>query len=1197
MKNRNIFLGVALAMCFLMMVGTASAQFTQVWKVSAGTWPIFSTGDNFRGAALNTATGHYLVAQRAPKIYVYNAATGALLDSLNTTGISGGGGSVLQDIEVTSDGIVYASNLILNGLTENFKIYRWADDNNATVPTVAFSGLVKESARLGDAFDVAGTGTGTVIYAGGNASGTDSVQVFTTSDGTTFTNSGTIKITGQDAGAGIAQVTPGGDFLTSRLSAGSPIRRYSGTGGGRLESVPTSVTPALQADITYLQAAGRKWIASAESAATAGGAKGILLNASYGLAGAVKVGSTPALGTSANSSSNGADVELQYNTADSTMTIYVMIDNNGIAAYKTGNLLTTNLAPFAGNFIRNPYIPLSGQNDTVWADVQDDQFVPGGNVKLNYSVDGGANNVVTMTLTSGDTIKGTYRGIIPGSANTDGKRIAHFITATDNQAVVYTAATAGYFAGITKMTLTGPRAIDTSGLALWKTYGIRISGVCIQEDSITQKSRLDIVIQDASGGMTVNKSGQGPIKVLRGRIYTVEGVLDQFNGKIQITTPSGFTNITVIDNGLGVLPKPRLITAADLAFSKLGEDVENTLVQLQHLRFTPGSNPWPVFGATGTALNLQVTDNGVDSTLLRTAEFGGQSGTPAPRQPFTAVGVAGQFGSSTALKTGYQIITRDVRDIGSEIKVGLKDTTRVAVGSEVLLPVFIENINGAGITSFQFNAQFDSAALRFISAGNLGSISDGYLFSTNVVNAGFVRVAAAGTQALKDSGVIFTLRFNVFKTGASLVALTGQFNEGFPVAVPAGGVVAGFIPKQIVNIATPKFKTAITNVGHIGALNAYQDTTGFLFNGADRLYEGSMIFATDQFHVSNAARFKAAPSWNPGLRPVQGIAVEKIGSVTRTSTIYDDGNQANPIGIKIHQTTLTDTVAGKDGYMMLLFKVLNQSASALSALRVGSFFDFDITPSTGNDRGEIVKDSSNTIAGVNGGLPFKIHVAYERQDPAANFIGVVPLSQTVFKGGRIAVGTNEVYSGKMTDSAKYLYISSFRATNTYGDGGAANDLSIFSSVGPYAVPVNDTARAAFALVVGNNLGELMANARQAQKDYVALGGVIQILTGVKEIPNAGIPVTFALEQNYPNPFNPSTTINFALPKDAGVSLKVYDVLGREVRTLVNDKVNAGYHEVVWDGRNAFGAQVASGMYIYRITAGDFTSSKKMMMLK
>jgi len=70
-----------------------------------------------------------------------------------------------------------------------------------------------------------------------------------------------------------------------------------------------------------------------------------------------------------------------------------------------------------------------------------------------------------------------------------------------------------------------------------------------------------------------------------------------------------------------------------------------------------------------------------------------------------------------------------------------------------------------------------------------------------------------------------------------------------------------------------------------------------------------------------------------------------------------------------------------------------------------------------------------------------------------------------------------------------------------------------------------------------------------------------------------------------------------LPKEAQGLLKIYDVLGREVRTLVNECVAVGYQQVIWDGRNSFGSQVASGMYIYRITAGNFLSSKKMTMLK
>jgi hypothetical protein len=103
------------------------------------------------------------------------------------------------------------------------------------------------------------------------------------------------------------------------------------------------------------------------------------------------------------------------------------------------------------------------------------------------------------------------------------------------------------------------------------------------------------------------------------------------------------------------------------------------------------------------------------------------------------------------------------------------------------------------------------------------------------------------------------------------------------------------------------------------------------------------------------------------------------------------------------------------------------------------------------------------------------------------------------------------------------------------------------------------------------------------------------ITGVESFD--ALPKEFAMDQNYPNPFNPSTSIKFALPKDADVQLKVYDLLGREVRTLVNSDVKAGRHEVVWDGRNELGTQVASGVYLYRITAGSFVSTMKMMMLK
>ncbi|UCD39231.1 MAG: carboxypeptidase regulatory-like domain-containing protein [Fidelibacterota bacterium] len=96
----------------------------------------------------------------------------------------------------------------------------------------------------------------------------------------------------------------------------------------------------------------------------------------------------------------------------------------------------------------------------------------------------------------------------------------------------------------------------------------------------------------------------------------------------------------------------------------------------------------------------------------------------------------------------------------------------------------------------------------------------------------------------------------------------------------------------------------------------------------------------------------------------------------------------------------------------------------------------------------------------------------------------------------------------------------------------------------------------------------------------------------------GIPEAYALRANYPNPFNPTTTIVFELPKAGAVSLKIYDLTGKLIRTLVNESRSAGYHRVVWDGKDGGGALVATGVYFYRIEAGKaFAKTRKMVLMK
>ncbi|MDP7465754.1 MAG: T9SS type A sorting domain-containing protein, partial [Candidatus Marinimicrobia bacterium] len=93
------------------------------------------------------------------------------------------------------------------------------------------------------------------------------------------------------------------------------------------------------------------------------------------------------------------------------------------------------------------------------------------------------------------------------------------------------------------------------------------------------------------------------------------------------------------------------------------------------------------------------------------------------------------------------------------------------------------------------------------------------------------------------------------------------------------------------------------------------------------------------------------------------------------------------------------------------------------------------------------------------------------------------------------------------------------------------------------------------------------------------------------------PVYFNVLQNYPNPFNPVTTLRYDLPENGHVNITIYDMLGRQVNTLINQTQDAGYKSVIWDATNDYGKPVSAGIYLYQIQAGGYISTKKMVLLK
>ena len=97
--------------------------------------------------------------------------------------------------------------------------------------------------------------------------------------------------------------------------------------------------------------------------------------------------------------------------------------------------------------------------------------------------------------------------------------------------------------------------------------------------------------------------------------------------------------------------------------------------------------------------------------------------------------------------------------------------------------------------------------------------------------------------------------------------------------------------------------------------------------------------------------------------------------------------------------------------------------------------------------------------------------------------------------------------------------------------------------------------------------------------------------------NAQVPREYILNQNYPNPFNPTTTLRYDLPEDAYVNITIYDMMGRQVSTLVSSQQSAGYKSVRWNATNDKRSPVSVGLYLYIIEAGQFRQTKKMVLFK
>lgn len=262
------------------------------------------------------------------------------------------------------------------------------------------------------------------------------------------------------------------------------------------------------------------------------------------------------------------------------------------------------------------------------------------------------------------------------------------------------------------------------------------------------------------------------------------------------------------------------------------------------------------------------------------------------------------------------------------------------------------------------------------------------------------------------------------------------------------------------------------------------------------------------------------------------------------------------------------------------------SKDTLHNVRLMFGYDGDIGSSTGgafDDRAGYVGDDSTAVVFVNGNV----------NDTTSLYGGIALLSNLPYVAGNVPHFHENVNQGEMltsqADLGSYLLDLMTVPSNTFeADSATMADWMVYLVVDLGTIAVSSPDSVEFVFVNGKNRQEIVNGARLVKTVY-----------GSTDDPKgpAGLPKEVRLLQNYPNPFNPVTRIMFELPRADLVDLTVFNVLGQKIITLANGFVEAGRHEVVWNGMDGKGKQVASGLYLYRLRTVKSSYTGKMLFLK
>ena len=383
------------------------------------------------------------------------------------------------------------------------------------------------------------------------------------------------------------------------------------------------------------------------------------------------------------------------------------------------------------------------------------------------------------------------------------------------------------------------------------------------------------------------------------------------------------------------------------------------------------------------------------------------------------------------------------------------------------------------------------------------------------------------------------------------------------------------------NMDINKITTTINSRGNFG-FNDYSNNTqgvGFKYNnGTNLLFEGGLVCAISNSQVSDVVRGSNQAVQNADFTSIIPFQITQPGIISNqdgNAKFNDNGAGATKIGIEVSLSSYSFITTVDEDYIIMKYRIKNTNTSAVNNFYAGLFADWDI--GVQGDLNKADWDATNQMGYI-----------WRTDNNPGTYVGISLLSSNnpsywaIDNDNTVPQNPWGIYDG-YTDQEKYQSLSS-GIGRTQAGGTVGRDVANVIGSGPYSIPSNGEIFVTFALIAGDNLNDLKANAIAAKAKYNSVLSIVNF--------NSEIPDNYSLSQNYPNPFNPTTNIKFSIPTAGFTSLKVYDVSGKEVSNLLNENIQQGTYEVQFDATN-----LTSGVYFYKLVTHGFVETKRMLLVK